>query len=157
MSVWQYVLKTIATASMMVSQMPVYLPTVTQRDIEKENFLCLATNIYFEAGNQTMKGKLAVKDVTRNRGKNICEVIFKKKQFSWTEKKSWDTIKDFLDDKPKLNKLEMKVWKDSKKAAASSRRVLSKAYTHFHTVDVNPAWTGKGIVIGKHKFLKGVK
>jgi len=142
---------------MITSHALAFAPVGEQRDIKKENFLCLATNIYFEAGNQTMKGKLAVKDVTRNRGNNICEVIFKKKQFSWTEKKSWATIKDFLDDKPKLNKLEMKAWKESKKAAASSRRVLSKAYTHFHTVDVNPAWTGKGVVIGKHKFLKGVK
>ena len=155
MKVWQSLLKMLVLLCMMSNHVKVFSPVVQPRNMTKENFLCLATNIYFEARNQSMRGKLAVKDVTLNRGNNTCEIIFKRKQFSWTQEKSWNTIQSFLDDKPELSKLEMKAWNESKKAARSKKRVLSKDYTHFHTTDVKPVWTGKGIVIGKHKFLKG--
>lgn len=157
MGLWQFLVKLIILFCLLCKPIQVIAPVDEPRNMAKENFLCLATNIYFEAGNQSMKGKLAVKDVTINRGDNICDVIFKKKQFSWTHQKSWSTVKSFLDDRPKLSKLEMRVWNESKKAARSKKRVLSKDYTHFHTTDVKPVWTGKGTVIGKHKFLKGKK
>ena len=56
---------------------------------------CLATNIYFEARGQTIKGQIAVAMVTLNRvadkafPKTICEVVYQgrpsrgKCQFSW--------------------------------------------------------------------------
>ena len=119
--------------------------------------LCLATNIYFEAGNQTYKGKLAVKDVTLNRGGYICDTVFKRKQFSWTHQREWSIALSFLLDEPKLNKLEAKAWEESKKAASDLTTVLPRDYTHYHHIDVTPYWSKAGIVIGNHKFLKGVK
>lgn len=55
---------------------------------------CLAKNMFYEAGNQSDKGKLAVAAVTMNRTQavgfptTICEVVYQKVagkcQFSWT-------------------------------------------------------------------------
>jgi spore germination cell wall hydrolase CwlJ-like protein len=120
-----------------------------------QNLLCLAANVYLEAGNQSWKGKIAVKDVTLNRGGNVCKTVFARKQFSWTHQKKWSKIESFLLDRPTLSVLERKAWEESKKAAQSSEVVLSKEYKYFHAVNVKPYWTGAGIVIGDHKFIKG--
>jgi hypothetical protein len=54
---------------------------------------CLAKNIYYEAGVEDRVGKYAVGHITLNRlktgywGKNICDVVYSKAQFSWTLKK----------------------------------------------------------------------
>ena len=119
--------------------------------------LCLAANIYFEAGNQSYKGKLAVKDVTLNRGGYICDTVFKKKQFSWTHQQAWSVILSFVLDEPKLNKLDSKAWEESKRAALDTTIVLPEGYTHYHHIGITPYWSKSGIVIGNHKFLKGVK
>jgi spore germination cell wall hydrolase CwlJ-like protein len=123
----------------------------------ERNLLCLEANVYLEAGNQPWKGKLAVKDVTLNRGGNICKTVFARKQFSWTHQLKWSKIESFLLDRPELTVLERKAWEESKKAAQSSEVVLSKEYKYFHATSVSPYWTGPGVVIGSHKFLKGVK
>ena len=119
------------------------------------DLLCLASNIYFEAGNQAWKGKLAVKDVTKNRGGEVCKTVFARKQFSWTHQQDWKKIESFLLDSVELSKLEQRAWEDSKEAAVSEEKALSEEYRYFHTADIKPYWSGSGIVIGKHKFLKG--
>jgi spore germination cell wall hydrolase CwlJ-like protein len=126
-------------------------------ELPTQNLLCLEANVYFEAGNQAWRGKLAVKDVTLNRGGNVCKTVFARKQFSWTSQQRWAKIESFLLDKPQLNSREAKAWEESKNAALSSEVVLSKEYKFFHATYVSPYWTGPGIVIGDHKFLKGVK
>jgi spore germination cell wall hydrolase CwlJ-like protein len=58
---------------------------------------CLARNMYYEAGNQSPQGQIAVAQVTLNRvrdgrwGNKICSVVYSKAQFSWTlnKKKRW--------------------------------------------------------------------
>ena len=53
---------------------------------------CLAQNIYFEAGNQPLAGKIAVANVTLNRVEhdkfpnNVCDVVYQTKEWrtSWT-------------------------------------------------------------------------
>ncbi len=53
----------------------------------KDEFSCLARTIYFEAGNQSYEGKLAVGNVEMNRVESekypstICEVVHQYKQF----------------------------------------------------------------------------
>ena len=126
-------------------------------DSPKVSLLCLATNIYFEARAEPWKGKLAVKDVTLNRGSNVCKTVFARKQFSWTHQQTWNKIESFLLDRPELVALERRAWEESKKAALSAEVVLGKEYKHFHATYVSPYWTGKGVVIGNHKFIKGVK
>lgn len=66
-----------------------------------KEFDCLARNIFYEAGTESRVGKLAVAQVTLNRvksgywGKNICQVVYAKDQFSWTKvkKRAWSNIK----------------------------------------------------------------
>ena len=80
------VIKTIKTPIIIYKQ--VYLHTKANKQIQ-----CLAENIYFEAGNQSTKGKIAVAHVVMNRVKDprfpntICKVIHQKTkigcQFSW--------------------------------------------------------------------------
>ena len=52
---------------------------------------CLALNIHFEARGEPIQGQIAVAHVTMNRVKenksNICHEVFKKGQFSWTQKR----------------------------------------------------------------------
>ena len=62
---------------------------------------CLAMNIYHEARGEPVKGKLAVAAVTMNRVKakyypdTVCEVVWQRKQFSWTGLKlKYHTVKD---------------------------------------------------------------
>jgi len=62
---------------------------------ENEDIYCLAKNIYFEAGNQPLAGRMAVAYVTINRMNhglfpdNICDVVYQggetkyRCQFSW--------------------------------------------------------------------------
>ena len=65
---------------------------------------CLALNVYFEARSEPMIAQFAVAQVTMNRvasekyPDNVCDVVWQKKQFSWTH--------DGKSDKPK----EAKAW-----------------------------------------------
>lgn len=51
---------------------------------------CFAKNLYFEAGNQSRQGMIAVGNVVLNRVDDdyfpdtICQVVFQNNQFSWT-------------------------------------------------------------------------
>ena len=78
----------------------------------KNDVECLARNIYYEAGIEDIKGKIAVGNITVNRvktkywGSHICDVVYAKEQFSWTKekKKAWVELKGTA-------------WADSKAAA----------------------------------------
>lgn len=67
--------------------------TVVERPVDNRQLLCLARNIYFEAGNQSQSGMEAVANVVFNRMRDSrwpdtpCEVIYQRYrgvcQFSW--------------------------------------------------------------------------
>lgn len=126
-------------------------------DLSREEKECLLKNIYFEAGVENFKGKLAVAQITINRmrankwGKNICDVVFAKKQFSWTlEKKK-------VNSKPKG-----KLWELSKKAQEAflnGVRVSGLENSmHYHTDYIaKPQWAYKKDVameVGQHIFYE---
>lgn len=64
-------------------------PTIYD-EIDQEQFVCLAHNIYFEARGESALGQRAVAWVTINRMLNnqfpdtICDVVWQDSQFSWT-------------------------------------------------------------------------
>ena len=64
------------------------LPTTVQASDENGHAVCLAMNIYFEAGNQPLAGKVAVAQVVLNRmehsayGDTVCDVVY---QARWRE------------------------------------------------------------------------
>lgn len=123
----------------------------------QNQLMCMARNIYFEAGSESFEGKLAVAQVTMNRSrhpafpKNICDVVYQKingiYQFSWVG----DALKEVR------NKY---AWEESlivaRKALTEHKvhDILYKTramYFHNHTVD--PGWNLKRIAkIGNHTF-----
>lgn len=130
--------------------------TFIEREIE-----CLAKNIYFEAGNETYEGKVAVAQVTINRSEDdrypdtVCNVVKQKTtfanriicQFSWVCDKK----------QPKMN---YDRWNES---LAVARDVLVEGMRlsalsnalYFHNTTVRPNW-GKVRVarIGNHVFYR---
>ena len=72
---------------------------ITPANVEQfPQVFCLAQNIYFEAGIESVAGKAAVARVTINRKaskkfpKTICDVVWQRKQFSWTHDGKSDRI-----------------------------------------------------------------
>ena len=132
---------------------------------------CMAQNIYFEAGNQPLAGKVAVAQVVINRTEHVnypadvCDVIYQAKwrnnwqgnpipirhqcQFSWF----CDGKSDDPEDSP--------TWMVSLRIA---RDVIQGAYpditegsTHYHSDKVKPYWAdslNETVYINNHKFYK---
>jgi N-acetylmuramoyl-L-alanine amidase len=130
----------------------------------QESLDCLATNIYHEAGNQSLKGKVAVAQVTLNRVNNerfpntICEVVKQKArvkdktvcQFSWY-------CVSRLRNKTKNNTVYEESYEVAKKVLLENYKldVLEEAL-YFHADYTNPRWRlTKIIKIGNHVFYKG--
>ena len=122
-----------------------------------KQLLCMARNIYYEAGREPYEGKLAVAQVVNNRVNNskfpktICEVIYQKinntYQFSWVGENV----------STQMNKY---VWEESLMVAKKSmtqsniHELLAKSKAmYFHAVSVSPDWNLKRVTkIGNHIF-----
>ena len=146
-------------------------PTIAQTDksvleLDKKPILyntkdlkCLAQNIFFEAGTESMLGKIAVGQVTVNRvkighwGETVCEVVNSKNQFSWTNKD------DLYIDRDSKN------YKDSvlaaKKVLQERKRLrILRSALFYHADYVRPHWADKNqkvVKIEKHIFYNGAK
>jgi spore germination cell wall hydrolase CwlJ-like protein len=134
-----------------VVKKPVYLNRNDRQQIQ-----CLAENAYFEAGNQSTKGKIAVTNVVMNRAadkkfpKTACGVVYEKKsgvcQFSWV-----------CEGKKRIRNLEQ---------FAAARKVAEDVYLgnigditggakFYHANYVNPGWNLRKIKqIGAHIFYR---
>jgi len=138
---------------------------------ENGEIFCMAKNIYFEAGNQPVAGKVAVSLVVLNRVEhpsypdNVCDVIYQaqmkenwkgnlvpvrhKCQFSW--------YCDGKSDEP----VDSATWLFS---LATANRVLSGDFadftegaTHYHADTVYPYWAdslNQTVIINNHLFYK---
>ena len=130
-----------------------YVVKHTPHDVE-----CLTKNIYYEAGVENRTGKYAVAHVTLNRvetgywGKNVCKVVYAKKQFSWTLKK-------------KLPTPDKDLWEESKTIAievlkgARVRGVANSLYYHADYIK-QPYWVDTAeyvLTIGRHLFYNRAK
>lgn len=130
-----------------------------QSVIDQSELHWLALNIYHEAGNQHIIGKIAVGVVTLNRVKShlyentIEDVVKERKQFSWYHTKRNHTPKDKV------------LWKECLRI---SEMLLTPGYTsdimkhltnvtHYHATYVRPKWSKvyvKVIQIGDHIFYR---
>lgn len=125
--------------------------------LTENEYHCLVENIYYEAGNQPMTGKIAVGYVTINRlfhtnfPSNVCKVVYEKTkacQFSWT-----------CMTRPKVNHDH---WIESENAAKFIAEKYSPAHDptggalYFHANYVKPRWTNvkKTVTIEDHIFYK---
>jgi spore germination cell wall hydrolase CwlJ-like protein len=135
-----------------VVKKPVYLSANDRHQIE-----CLAENAYFEAGNQSQKGKIAVTHVVMNRTKDerfpksACAVVHQKKrgvcQFSWVCE-GGKRIRDMVQ------------FAEAKRAAEDVYLGNTRDVTHgakfYHANYVNPNWNMQEVAyIGEHIFYKG--
>jgi spore germination cell wall hydrolase CwlJ-like protein len=120
---------------------------------------CLAQNIFFEAGTESMLGKIAVGQVTVNRvkighwGETVCEVVNSKNQFSWTNKDDRSMDKDSKNYKESFLAAK-KVLQERKRL-----RILRSAL-FYHADYVRPNWVDKNqkiTKIDKHIFYNGAK
>lgn len=80
----------------LLSGLPRGVPTIDPSldlaalNVDREQFICLATNIYFEARGSTLNDQRAVALVTLNRTRHwrwrgaVCDVVWERSQFSWT-------------------------------------------------------------------------
>ena len=134
--------------------------------------ICLAKNIYFEAGNQPLAGKVAVAQVVLNRIEHssypddICGVVYQSKEYytSWTGKTqpklgmcqfSWYC--DGRSDEP----LDTKTWLSSYEIASQVMMGkfpdITEGATHYHASYVLPEWADtktKVVQIGEHIFYR---
>lgn len=129
-------------------------PALSQYD--KSQIRCLAENAYFEAGNQSIKGKIAVSNVVMNRvndkrfPKTPCAVIYQRTkhicQFSWVcqGKKQIRNEEQF--------NVSRKVAED---VYLGNVEDVTKGAKFFHAVYVNPRWNRRWVAtIGDHIFYK---
>lgn len=125
----------------------------------RRDLQCLARNIFFEAGTESMLGKIAVGQVTVNRvkighwGETVCEVVNAKGQFSWTDRDELDIDRDSRNYKDSVLAAK-KVLQERKRL-----RILRSAL-FYHADYVQPNWADKNqkvIKIEKHIFYNGAK
>ena len=134
------------------------LITPVQQKLTKKDLECLATNVYFEALNESFAGQISVVFVVMNRVNDsrfpntICEVVYQgrfgtnqhannasrgKCQFSWACDGKPDTIAD---------KSENKAWQRVVGVAKTAFQMYNKGFditegsTHYHATYVKPRW-----------------
>lgn len=116
---------------------------------------CIADSIYHEARGESLQGKVAVANVIINRMNSrhfpntACEVVWQRKQFSWTLYKSKHFhIHNYGN--PHIEAIAIK--------ALSSQLVdVTGGATHYHATYVTPFWASsktKTFVIGEHIFYR---
>jgi spore germination cell wall hydrolase CwlJ-like protein len=135
-----------------VVKKPVYVSAHDKRQIQ-----CLAENAYFEAGNQSTKGKVAVTNVVMNRvkderfPKSACAVVHQKSrgvcQFSWV-----------CEGNKRIR--NMAVFAESKRVAENvylgNTHDVTKGAKFYHANYVNPNWGMRRVTqIGAHIFYRG--
>tara|TARA_B100000131_G_scaffold179560_1_gene173212 strand:+ start:6680 stop:7165 length:486 start_codon:yes stop_codon:yes gene_type:complete len=139
-------------------------------DVNGDRF-CLAQNIYFEAGNQSQAGRLAVGLVTLNRVEmaqypdNVCDVVYQgptytnwkgnqmpvrhKCQFSW--------YCDGKSDEPVDSKTYMETLILADMILRGDIHDFTEGATHYHNDTVDPYWNEHLVLmltIDNHIFYK---
>ena len=116
-------------------------------------FKCMLKNIYHEARGEGVEGMQAVALVTLNRAKQqdktVCEVVYQRKQFSWT-----NTAKGR--NKPITGNINT-VHAVASQAIAGVLTDITSGATHYHTKRVKPAWRralDEVVVINNHIFYR---
>ncbi len=120
---------------------------------------CLADNIYYEAGNQSTTGKLAVAAVTINRvkspkfPKSVCSVVYQKTrgtcQFSWVceGKKRIRSQQQYAESKRIAEKVLL---------SGANHGIFGRNVLFYHADYVNPRWNLRRVTkIGDHIFYAG--
>jgi len=144
-----------------------YAPTPTRSmlltrqepQVNNKQLMCLAKNVYYEAGGESDKGKAAVAHVTLNRANSphfpdsVCNVVYQRSrgvcQFSWVCMRKAQPRK------------HTDTWAESLRIAREALKGEVRDPTYgalfFHAVYVKPVWSRtfkKTIRIGNHIFYR---
>ena len=146
-------------------------------ELDPKETYCLAQNIYFEAGNQSLDGMAAVADVTINRVESsrypdsICGVVKQGlKHSNGTMKRNMCQFSWYCDGKSDKVLTYTKAWENSQYVAKAmlleynledkgSYFGITSGSTHYHATYVAPDWIhDRGMIrieqIGSHIFYK---
>jgi len=127
--------------------------------------MCLALNIYHESRGEDLAGQHAVAQVTMNRAdrdpKNICEVVTKRKQFSWTTGMLKHGKHGVVTLKKNGVPQDEKAWATAKVIAGLTLRGqvsdFTRGATFYHAHGVRPFWSTEYklvMVLGQHRFYR---
>jgi spore germination cell wall hydrolase CwlJ-like protein len=142
-----------------IIEKPVVIKVPTKLDNnDRQQIKCLADNAYYEAGNQSVKGKVAVTNVVMNRTKEAetfaktpCGVVKQKKdghcQFSWVcHTKNHKVDADSY----------MQSYKVAENVYLNNITDVTLGATYYHASYVYPGWHMRETTqIGQHIFYKG--
>lgn len=165
--------KLVLAAALVVS-----FSTATKAETLEESIECLAKNMYFEARNQSLRGIIAVGQVTINRlsdirfPNTICEVVKQGPTSRWWRSKgkvvplrhqcqfSWycDGKSDNIPSQDK--DLYSIILALAFKIATSDWKDITGGATHYHADYVYPEWAStkkQTIVVGNHIFYRWEK
>ena len=138
---------------------------------ENGEAVCLAKNIYFEAGNQPLAGKVAVAQVVFNRmehssyPQDICGVVY---QARWRENWKGEQVPirhqcqfswfcDGKSDEPLDTKTFDECLIIARDIVDGFYPDITEGATHYHNVYVNPYWSdslNETVIINEHIFYK---
>lgn len=124
---------------------------------DKKQIQCLTDNAYFEAGNQSTKGKIAVTNVVMNRVEDTrfpntpCGVVYQRSrrvcQFSWVceGKKRIRSAAQYAEARDVAEDVYLKAVND-----------VTNGSLFYHANYVNPRWNYRRVIkIGDHIFYRG--
>jgi spore germination cell wall hydrolase CwlJ-like protein len=133
--------------------------------VDAKQLACMAKNIFYEAGSESIKGQAAVAVVVLNRvnygfAKNPCNVVYQKItvedkivcQFSWVCEGKGE---------PNKNSYRYKVAEQVAYEVmylGMHKEVVPKSTLFFHSIAVDPLWPYKKVAtIGSHVFYSKMK
>ena len=147
------------------------LPSKVQAFDENGEAVCLAKNIYFEAGNQPLAGKVAVAQVVLNRmehsayGDTVCDVVY---QARWRENWKGDMVPirhqcqfswfcDGKSDEPLDTDTFFESYVIASDVIMGKYPDITEGATHYHSIMVEPYWAEtlqETVQIQHHIFYK---
>lgn len=135
-------------------------------DASKQEFICLAKNIYFESRGEVIAGQYAVGLVTLNRVRSkrfpndICNVVYQGRFWNKKPVKNKCHFSWFCDGKPDVPK-DKDRWELAKEVSETlllfNIEDITRGATHYHTKRVMPHWADKSkirTIIGNHIFYE---
>jgi spore germination cell wall hydrolase CwlJ-like protein len=141
------------------------VPVMNLKAVDMKQLHCMATNIYYEAGRESIKGQAAVARVVMNRiqhgfAKSVCAVVYQKTviedkiicQFSWVcegkEGPNKNSYRYAVAKQVAYDVMVNGMYKD----------VVPKSTLFFHAITINPLWPYKQVaIIGNHVFYSKAK
>lgn len=147
------------------------LPGQLKASDANNEIFCMAQNIYFEAGNQPLAGKVAVAQVVLNRLDHsnypgtMCNVIY---QAQWQEnwlgnmhpirnKCQFSWFCDGKSDEPEISPTWYESLEIARDVVQDKYPDITEGATHYHADSVNPYWAddlNQTVIINNHIFYK---